>query len=109
MVLIVALFILVTALPARSHFGMLIPSDSMVMQEDRRTLTLTLSFSHPFEMVGMQMLKPKAFHVSAGGKKLDLLGSLEKTEVMGHTAWQAAYAVKRPGMATDHPFGPHLF
>jgi cobalt/nickel transport protein len=26
------------------------------------------------------------------------MGSLEKTEVMGHTAWQASYAIKRPGV-----------
>jgi cobalt/nickel transport protein len=98
MALIVAVFILMMALPAWSHFGMLIPSDSMVMQEDSRTVTLTLSFSHPFEMVGMELVKPKAFNVLAGGKKQDLLGSLEKTEVMAHTAWQASYAVKRPGV-----------
>jgi len=98
MILAGMVFLLIAAEPARSHFGMLIPSDSMVMQEDSRTITLTLSFSHPFEMVGMQMLKPKEFQVSVGGKKLDLLGSLEKTEVMAHTAWQASYAVKRPGV-----------
>ena len=63
MALIVAVFILMMALPAWSHFGMLIPSDSMVMQEDSRTVTLTLSFSHPFEMVGMELVKPKAFNV----------------------------------------------
>jgi cobalt/nickel transport protein len=38
---------LITAGPAWSHFGMLIPSDSMVMQDDSRTVTITLSFSHP--------------------------------------------------------------
>ena len=35
-----------------AHFGMLIPSDSMIMQEDNKTVTLTLSFSHPFEGQG---------------------------------------------------------
>jgi len=97
-VLIVALFILMIALPARSHFGMLIPSDSMVMQKDERTVKVTLSFSHPFEMVGMEMVKPKAFQVSAGGEKQDLLGALEKTRVMAHTAWQTSFPVKRPGV-----------
>jgi cobalt/nickel transport protein len=91
-------FSLVTAAPARSHFAMLIPTDSMVMQGDNRTVTLTLSFSHPFEMVGMDLAKPKAFNVFAGGKKQDLLGSLEETQVMGHSAWKAAYSVRRPGL-----------
>ena len=98
MMFTVAVFILVTGLPAWPHFGMLIPSDTMVMQEDSRTVTLTLSFSHPFEMAGMELVKPKAFHVLAVGKKQDLISSLEKTQVMGHSAWKAAYPVKRPGV-----------
>ncbi len=44
--------------PAMAHFGMLIPSDSMVMQADSRTINLTLSFSPPMEMVGMELEKP---------------------------------------------------
>ena len=87
-----------TVAPAWSHFGMLIPSDSMVMQGDSRTVTLTLSFSHPFEMVGMELDKPKAFSVQAGGQIKDLLDSLEKTQVMGKSAWNAAYRIKRPGV-----------
>ena len=98
MVFIVMIFILMTCLPARSHFGMLIPTDTMVMQSDSRTVTVTLSFSHPFEMAGMEMVKPQAFHVLAGGKQQDLLGSLKKTQVMGHSAWKTTYPVGRPGV-----------
>jgi cobalt/nickel transport protein len=83
---------------AWSHFGMVIPSDNMVMQDDSRTIKVTLSFSHPFELVGMELVKPKVFDVFAGGNKQDLLGSIQKIQVMGHSAWQAAYAVKRPGL-----------
>ena len=80
------------------HFGMLIPSDSMVMQQDDRTIALVLSFSHPFEMAGMEMAKPKAFGVWDGQKKISLLSSLEATRVMGHQAWMADYGIKRPGV-----------
>jgi cobalt/nickel transport protein len=97
-VFIVAGVILITGLPAWSHFGMLIPSDTMVMQEDSRTITLTLSFSHPFDMMGMELVKPKAFQVLHGGAKHDLLGSLVKSQVMDHSAWQAEYPIKRPGI-----------
>ena len=83
---------------AKAHFGMLIPSDSMVMQEDSRSVTLVLSFSHPFEVVGMELVKPKIFNVLAGGIHVDLLDSLESIRVMGHKAWKAAYPVKRPGV-----------
>jgi cobalt/nickel transport protein len=86
------------ALPARSHFGMVIPSDSMVVAGDSRTVTLTLSFAHPFEMVGMDLVKPKMFKVVKETNQIDLLGLLEATQVMGHTAWKAAYPLKRPGV-----------
>ena len=86
------------AAPAWSHFGMVIPSDSMVMQDDSRTVTVTLSFSHPFEMVGMDLAKPKVFNVLVAGNKKDLLGSLEATRVLGHKAWRTSYQIKRPGI-----------
>jgi len=95
---LIVLLSLIAAGPAWSHFGMLIPSDSMVMQDDNRNLTLTLSFSHPFEMVGMDMVKPKVFNVAANGKQQDLRDSLKPTRVMDHTAWQAVYPIKRPGV-----------
>lgn len=83
---------------AFAHFGMLIPSDNMVMQADNRTLELTLSFSHPMEVVGMDLVKPKAFGVAANGKTSDLLGSLAATKVMDRNAWKTDYKVKRPGI-----------
>jgi cobalt/nickel transport protein len=83
---------------AWSHFGMLIPSDSMVMQDDDRTVTLMLSFCHPFEMAGMDLVKPKVFDVLAGEKKQNLLDFLEAITIMDHKAWKAAYPIKRPGV-----------
>ncbi len=82
---------------ARAHFGMIIPSDSMVMQEDNRTINLKLSFSHPFEIIGMKLVKPKVFSVFANGEKSNLLEKLKQTMVMDHTAWEIDYKVKRPG------------
>jgi cobalt/nickel transport protein len=98
LVCIMGCMLLILAGPAIAHFGMIIPSDSMVMQSDPRTITVTLSFSHPFEGEGMELARPAAFGVMANGKKVDLLTSLSKTEVMGHTAWDISYAVKRPGV-----------
>ena len=86
------------AATAMAHFGMVIPSDSMVMQGDKKTVNLKLSFSHPFEMIGMELVKPKAFGVVANGKKSDLLGKLKKTDVMDHASWSVDYKVKRPGV-----------
>ena len=86
--------------PARAHFGMLIPSDSMVMQEDGRTVDLKLSFSHPFELIGMEMERPRVFGVKAGGAKKDLLKNLKASRVMGQKAWEMNYKLPRPGVYT---------
>ena len=97
-VMIVSIFIVFLAGSAMAHYGMLIPSDSMVMQNDNRTVNLTLSFSHPFEGEGMELVKPAVFGVVANGKKANLLKTLKKTNVMGHTAWKTSYKIKRPGV-----------
>ncbi len=86
------------AVPAVAHFGMIIPSDSMVMADDSRAIELDLSFSHPFEIIGMDMEKPRHFMVFENGRKTDLKPALAASAVMGHTAWKASYAVKRPGV-----------
>jgi cobalt/nickel transport protein len=83
---------------AIAHFGMIIPSDSMVMQSDLRTITVTMSFSHPFEGEGMELVRPAAFGVMVNGKKVDLFRSLKATKVMGHNAWEIPYEIKRPGV-----------
>jgi cobalt/nickel transport protein len=83
---------------AFAHFGMLIPSKATVSKADPKTLDLQISFSHPMEMVGMDMAKPKAFGVMAGGSKEDLLGTLKPAQVMGKTGWSAQYALKKPGV-----------
>lgn len=90
------------ALPGRAfgHFGMVIPSDNMVMQNDNRVVSLQLSFSHPMEMVGLELVKPKVFKVVKGDKQNDLLGHLKPVRVMNQPAWQLDYQIKRPGVYT---------
>ena len=93
-------FLLVQNGGAFAHFGMIIPSDSMVMQGDKRTISLDFSFSHPFEMVGMDMVKPNKCGVVADGNRKDLAGSLKETKIMGHGAWTMNYKINRPGLYT---------
>jgi len=80
-----------------AHYGMVIPSDTMIMQEDNRLINLTLSFSHPFESIGMELVKPEAFTVYHSGKTSDLLNSLKNHTVMGKPAFSSDYQIKRPG------------
>jgi cobalt/nickel transport protein len=96
--LLVTVWGLMAAGQAFAHFGMLIPSKATVSQGDPKTLDLMLSFSHPFEMNGMDMAKPKAFGVMTGGSKEDLLGTLKPAQVMGKAAWSSQYKIKRPGV-----------
>jgi cobalt/nickel transport protein len=95
---LVVLMIVIVPVTAMAHFGMVIPSDTMVMQGDDKKISLTLSFSHPFEMGGMDLVKPKAFMVYKEEKQEDMLGSLKETRVMGGRAWTMEYPVKRPGI-----------
>lgn len=83
-----------------AHFGMVIPSDNMVMQDDSRKVELVLSFSHPFEMVGMPLVKPLEFFMVKDGKKQNLNATLQETKVMDRKAWKAEYTIKRPGAYT---------
>ncbi len=93
----VAGLVLGAASQAMAHFGMVIPSGNIVTQE-KKSVDLTLSFSHPFELIGMDMDKPAKFYVVRNGKKTDLVNNLRRTSVMGHAAWQTTYRVKRPGV-----------
>jgi cobalt/nickel transport protein len=86
---------------ADAHFGMIIPSDDMVMANENKTITLDVMFIHPMEGHYMNMEKPARLGVSVRGKTTDLLGNLREITVKGGKAWRADYTLKRPG---DHIF-----
>ncbi len=83
---------------AQAHYGMIIPSDQMVMQEDPRTIDLTVAFGHPFDPAGMTLERPVSFSVTAEGETIDLLGTLEDREFHGAPAFATSYEVARPGL-----------
>lgn len=85
---------------ADAHYGMVIPSDTMVMQADNREVNLTLSFSHPFEGIGMVLEKPAQFKVASPSGEKNLLEGLRATRVMDQPAWEADYRIQRPGAYT---------
>lgn len=92
------LIFLMSAAPSLAHFGMLIPSKSMVTEKSDAELNLQLSFSHPMEMTGMTMVAPKSFQVFFDGKSQDLAASLKAAQVMDKDAWTSSYSLKRPGV-----------
>ena len=83
---------------ARAHFGMMIPSDSMIMQGESRTVNLMVSFSHPFERVGMPLEKPRVMAVFHDDKAQDLLGTLKEISFEEEKAWGLEYRINRPGI-----------
>ncbi|MDC3237118.1 DUF4198 domain-containing protein [bacterium] len=83
-----------------AHFGMVIPSDNMVMQGDDRKISINISFSHPFEKIGMPLEKPRKFFVVKNSGNSNLMDKLEKIQIMDNRAWNAGYDIKRPGAYT---------
>lgn len=81
-----------------AHFGMVIPSANVVQDQKAAMISLNLSFSHPMDMVGMNLIAPKAFAVVNEGKSEDLKGQLKATKIIGHEAWSAQYTIKKPGV-----------
>lgn len=93
-------FCLCGTLVAKAHFGMVIPSESTVMEADKAALQLGLKFWHPFENIGMHLDKPAAFTVYHDGKATDLLPALKEGAEQGQRVWNAAYTIKKPGLYT---------
>jgi len=77
---------------------MVIPSDQMVMQGEETNIKVDLMFWHPFEGIGMELVKPAKFAVVINGKETDLIGSLRPTKTKGNQTWTTSYKIKRPGV-----------
>ncbi|MDR2199600.1 MAG: DUF4198 domain-containing protein [Deltaproteobacteria bacterium] len=86
------------ALPAAAHFGMVIPSEPVVMDADANTVTLEIKFWHPFENQGMNLVKPKSFTVYAGGKAENVLDKLREEKVGDFGTWKLDYKIAKPGL-----------
>lgn len=91
-----AFIALITFNPVYAHFGMVVPTDTMIMVDDDKTVGFQLSFSHPFETTGMELVKPK-FSVYLPMGKSELTGLLNQISVMGKKGWEVSYRFKRPG------------
>jgi cobalt/nickel transport protein len=87
----------ITAPPAEAHFGMVIPDKPRITQ-DNKSSTLSISFSHPFENRGMDLVKPEKFSVTVNGKTTDLTDTLTSEIVMDHEGWKTDYRFARPGV-----------
>jgi cobalt/nickel transport protein len=92
-----ALLLSLYSTPVWAHFGMVIPSANIVDQQ-HKDIDIYLSFSHPFESIGMDMAKPKQFYVIKNGEKKDLLQELQEIQIMKHKGWKTRQTISRPGV-----------
>ncbi len=99
---VLTLLVVMTSGKALAHFGMVIPSDQMVMQGEETNIRLDLMFWHPFEGIGMELVKPAKFAVVINGREKNLLGSLKPVKSKGRETWNTNYRVKRPGVYVFH-------
>ncbi|TBW40640.1 DUF4198 domain-containing protein [Siculibacillus lacustris] len=93
-----ALFAL-AASPAFAHFQEIIPSADVL--SDGGKVSVDLIFTHPMERgPTMAMAKPKRVGAFAGGKTIDLLGTLKEKTIDGKSAWSFEQDLKTPGAVT---------
>ena len=86
------------ASPACAHFGMIIPSRSLVNAAAEKDISLDLLFWHPFAGEGMHLAKPRQFSLFSNGTRRDLLSSLKAAKQDGFDIWKAVYRAERPGL-----------
>ncbi|GAB4117873.1 MAG: DUF4198 domain-containing protein [Candidatus Caldatribacteriota bacterium] len=98
---LVILFLFGSLISVSAHFGMIIPSDDMITQDDYKSITLKIQFIHPMEGDYMDMTKPLQFGVLVQGKKNNLIDTLQEKKIDHCSTWEANYQIKRPG---DHIF-----
>ncbi len=91
-------FLTITAAgTATAHFGMVIPEHPILTEQNRST-TINLSFSHPFEGIGMDLEKPKRFFMLHDGKRTDPSAELSPVKVMESSGFSYKFSPRRPGV-----------
>ena len=104
----VPLILALLATPAAAHFGMVIPSDTMVAPDEPREIGVEISFGHPFERIGLGLDTRPTFRVHLNGETTDLTGDLTPVQVWDKPAYTLTYPLRRPGVhifeMTPEPF-----
>lgn len=80
---------------AEAHFGMIIPSRSMVLNNAEARISVDVAFAHPFAGTGMNM-EPPELAIWEGGKRTGL--GLTEREWLGERAYQSEFTIRRPGV-----------
>ncbi len=92
--------LLVAANPAAAHFGMVLPSDTMVTQEDGREIELRFGFAHPFTPEGLELVAPQSVEVFHSDGVDNITETLKAEDFHGAAGFAASYTLGRPGVYT---------
>jgi len=96
--LVLGIILVLSDRKAAAHFQVLLPSTDIVEDQDSRTVTLDLRFTHPMEQgPTMDMARPRQIGVLMGGRKIDLSDRLKARTVDGKSAYTCSLQTKLPG------------
>lgn len=100
--LLAGLLMTVCAVPGFAQFGLIMPDSSVVTQNDKTSLTLTLSLVEPYMGKGNPLERPQSFFaLRYKGETVDRsehLSVLEEAKVYGATAWKTEIALPHDGV-----------
>ena len=83
---------------AFAHFGVILPSESVVEDEANSKLNLKLEFTHPFEKMPMNLELPNVAEVAINGEKKSILQDLKEQKNGENTFYTTEFEVKEPGI-----------
>lgn len=81
-----------------AHYGMIIPSDAMIAQDEQRDIGIQIGFAHPFEKTGMELDNPNVFRVYTPSGEVDLLSQLMGSQVLGAAGFTLSFPLEEPGL-----------
>ena len=97
-ILLSALALSFHAPAALAHFGMAIPSASVIETQEDAAITVTFAFVHPMEGEGMTLAAPEAVQAVCDGESTDLVPLLKTVKVMDHDAFAVDWKAAKPGV-----------
>ena len=83
---------------AFAHFGVILPSESVVEDEAKSKLNLKFEFTHPFEKMPMNLELPNVAEAVVNGEKKSILDSLKEQKNGENSFYTAEFDAKEPGM-----------
>lgn len=89
--------LLFAAMQTHAHFMVALPSDALVQRGESNDLSLSVSFSHPFEQRRLDMAFPERVGVLAHGERADLSAALETVRVDETRSYRLEYRLSGPG------------